>query len=58
MKKSNPTEKESLQRVVEIAKLNAEIENTYDMECLERAMSFVKYYDEIMNSKGYEIEGP
>ena len=56
MSKYNPTEKEALQRIFEIAKSNIEIENPFDMECLEKASYFIKYYEEIMTTKGYQVE--
>jgi hypothetical protein len=52
----NPSEKESLIRVLEIAKTNINSSSNYDSKCLDNASSFVKYYDEIMNEKGYELE--
>lgn len=54
--KFNPSEKESLKRILEIAKQNIDFDQKYDMECLENVSNFVKYYDEIMNAKGYQVE--
>ena len=52
----NPSEKESLVRVLEIAKTKIDQSNNYDNECLDNASNFVKYYDEIMNQKGYQLD--
>jgi hypothetical protein len=54
--KFKPSEKESLKRILEIAKSNIGLNQSYDMECLENVTNFVKYYDEIMASHGYETE--
>lgn len=54
--KYNPTEKEALQRILEIAKSNIEIESPFDIECLEKVGYFIKYYEEIMMTKGYQVE--
>ena len=54
--KFKPSEKESLKRILEIAKSNIDLNQSYDMECLENVTNFVKYYDEIMASHGYETQ--
>ncbi len=52
----NPSEKESLVRVLEIAKTKIDQSNSYDNKCFDNASNFVKYYDEIMNQKGYQLD--
>ena len=52
----NPSEKESLIRILEIAKVNIDQSNSYDNRCFAYASSFVKYYDEVMSKKGYQLD--
>ena len=52
----NPSEKESLVRVLEIAKTKIDQFNSYDNKCFDNASNFIIYYDEIMNQKGYQLD--